>query len=366
MTGVRIRDAWERKGLTGKLQWILLVPLSSVYLFLVHIRNALYSLGWIRIRALPRPVISIGNLTVGGTGKTPSCLWLAHELEKRGFKVAILSRGYRRRRSKPLILDARNDLSGDGEGKLDISAAGDEPFMMSRVYGQVVGIGINRYQTAQDLLSKRNVDVFLLDDGYQHRQLRRDVDLLLLGMDCRGCVLPAGPFREPIQSLRRADYFLITGAVETWRPLVPRDGDKRCFAGSLRSVALIGFDSNRWKEYPLSLLYRSKILAVTGIADTRGFYRMIHDWEGEIVDSLEFPDHHSYSARDWQQINRLSRHIDLVITTEKDIVKLIAFPFAKDKLLALRVAMAVENGDVLVNALAARIAATREKTAPIR
>jgi tetraacyldisaccharide-1-P 4'-kinase len=148
--------------------------------------------------------------------------------------------------------------------------------------------------------------------------------------------------------------------------LIPHDGDERCFAGSLRSVALIGFDSNRWKEYPLSLLYRSKILAVTGIADTRGFYRMIHEWEGEIVDTLEFPDHHSYSARDWQRINRLSRHIDLVITTEKDIVKLMSFPFAKDKLLALRVAMAVENGDVLVNALAARIAMTTEKTSPIK
>src|SRR5919109_1398136 len=154
MTGVRIRDAWDRKGLTGKLQWLLLVPLSSVYLLLVHIRNALYSLGWIRIHALPRPVISIGNLTVGGTGKTPSCLWLARELENRGFKVAILSHGYRRKGSKPLILDAWNALSGTGEGKLDILAAGDEPFMMARVYGQIVGIGRNRYQTAQDLLSQ--------------------------------------------------------------------------------------------------------------------------------------------------------------------------------------------------------------------
>jgi tetraacyldisaccharide-1-P 4'-kinase len=93
---------------------------------------------------------------------------------------------------------------------------------------------------------------------------------------------------------------------------------------------------------------------------------MIHEWEGEIVETLEFPDHHSYSARDWQQINRLSRRIDLIITTEKDMVKLIYFPFPKDKLLALRVAMAVENGDSLVNALAQKIAATTERTTPVK
>jgi tetraacyldisaccharide 4'-kinase len=366
MTGVRFRDAWERKGLIGKLLWFLLVPASSVYLLLVYIRNALYSLGWMPVHTLPRPVISIGNLTVGGTGKTPSCLWLAGELEKRGFKVAILSRGYRRRQSKPLILDARGDLAGTRRVSLDISAAGDEPFMMARVYGQLIGIGKNRYQTAQNLLSQRNVDVFLLDDGYQHRQLKRDVDLLLLGIDCRGSVLPAGPFRESIKSLRRADYFLITGAAEAWRSLIPRDGDERCFAGSLRSVALVGFESDHWKKYPLSLLYRSKILTVTGIADTTGFYRMIHEWEGEIVETLEFPDHHSYSARDWQQINRLSRRIDLIITTEKDMVKFICFPFPKDKLLALRVAMAVENGDALVNALAQKITVTTERTTPLK
>jgi tetraacyldisaccharide 4'-kinase len=201
------------------------------------------------------------------------------------------------------------------------------------------------------LLSKQNVDVFLLDDGYQHRQLKRDADVLLLGSDERGWVLPAGPFRESRNSLRRADYLLVTGAEEGWKSLIPSD---RCFTGSLTSVALVSYGSNR-AEYPLSLLYRSKILAVSGIADPRGFYRMIHDWEGEIVHTLEFPDHHSYSARDWQQINRLSRHVDLIVTTEKDIVKLMRFPFAKDKLLALRVAMRVEKGDMLINAVIERI-----------
>src|ERR671925_544386 len=144
MTGVRIRDAWDRKGLTGKLQWLLLVPLSSVYLLLVHIRNALYSLGWIRIHALPRPVISVGNLTVGGTGKTPTCLWLAHELLAHGVKVAILSRGYKGKAAAPVILLPDNNGSFDSETERELSAAGDEPFMMSRLYGQTVAVGRER------------------------------------------------------------------------------------------------------------------------------------------------------------------------------------------------------------------------------
>ncbi len=365
MNGVWIRGVWERKGFSARLFRLLLSPVSCFYRFVVQVRNALYSRGWIRVHALPKAVVSIGNLTVGGTGKTPSCLWLAQELTKRGFKVAILSRGYRRRDFRSFILQAQGDVGASAETDLDVSAAGDEPLMMARLYGQTVGVGKNRHRTAHDLLSEQDIDVFLLDDGYQHRQLKRDVDLLLLGIDWQGWMLPAGPFREPISSLRRADYFLVTGAEESWKALIPTDGAKRCFTGSLTSVALVGFGPNRWKEYPLSLLYRSKILTVTGIADPKGFYRMIQDWEADIIETVEFPDHHSYAARDWQRINRLSRHVDLIVTTEKDLLKLMRFPFAKDKLLALRVAMTVEKGDVLVEAVVERIRKKAANASPV-
>jgi tetraacyldisaccharide 4'-kinase len=122
---------------------------------------------------------------------------------------------------------------------------------------------------------------------------------------------------------------------------------------------LIGFSREGAREFPLTLLYRSKILTVTGIADPRGLYRLIHEWEGEIVETLEFPDHHTYGARDWQQISRMARLVDLIITTEKDILKLAPFPFAKDKLLALRVALEVENGDALVDGIVEKIHAAR-------
>lgn len=358
-----IRNAWERKGIGGKALWLSLLPASYLYGLMVQIRNLFFSHGWVRTSALEKPVISIGNLTVGGTGKTPSCLWLARELNERGFKVGILSRGYPRKESLPLIIGVGANGLPPSQLRDEASAAGDEPSMMARLYNQTVGVGKDRYQTAVELLRKHDVDVFILDDGYQHRRLNRDVDLLLLGHDSNGGMLPSGPFREPRRALRRADYFLLTGRQEEWQALLPEDGKARCFAGTLRGVALVGFESGRWKEYPLSVLHGSKILAVTGIADPSEFYRVIGEWEGDVIDALPFPDHHSYSSRDWQEISRLARNAEIVLTTEKDILKLIAFPFARGKLFALRVAMTVENGERLVQCIVEKI---RDKMRALR
>jgi tetraacyldisaccharide 4'-kinase len=365
MHGRWIRRAWERKGFSGKIAWLFLLPFSCLFFIGVQLRNFLYRANWLRAVALEQPVISIGNLTVGGTGKTPSCLWLAEELIKRGLKVAILSRGHKGNVTAPLILTPKANGSSVSQSEDDVAAAGDEPFMMARLHGQIVGIGKERYQSAQELLRKQEVDVFILDDGFQHRKLKRDVDLVLLGSDCTGWVLPSGPFREPRTAVRRADYLLLTGAQANWKQLVDSASTGACFTASLEPVALVGFESKVWKEYPLSLLYRSRILAVTGIGNPDGFYRMIRDCEGEIVDILEFPDHHAYSSSDWQQINRAARDIDLIVTTEKDIVKLVRFPFAKDKLLALRVAIKVENGELLVAAMLERIQKKNYRPEPV-
>jgi tetraacyldisaccharide 4'-kinase len=355
MIGLWIRSVWERKGMTGKLGWLLLLPFSWIYRLAVQLRNLAYARRWLRIQMLDRPVISIGNLTVGGTGKTPGCLWLAQELTKQGLKVAILSRGYRRRESQPVILAANANPFSVADVGADIAAAGDEPYMMARVYGQTVGVGDNRYESGRELLRRHAVDLFILDDGFQYRRLKRDVDLLLLGRDVTGSMLPCGPFREPRKAVRRADLVLLTDAQEKWKSFLKARPAQSCYSGSLKASALIGFELNRWKERPLSLLYRSRILAVSGIANPAGFYGTIHEWEGEIIDTLEFPDHHDYTARDWQEINRRGHHVDIILTTEKDLVKLIRFPFAKDKLLALRVTLVVENGAALIQAVLERV-----------
>ena len=355
MTMPSARDVWERVGARGKLLWVFLLPAAFLYAIGVQARNFFYSLGWFKSTRLPKPVISVGNLTVGGTGKTPTCLWLAEELKNHGLRVGILSRGYQRGETRPLVLQPQNMNGSRSANLADVSKAGDEPSMMTDLYGQVVGVAKNRDLAAAELLRHTDVDVFILDDGFQHRRVRRDVDLLLMGCDFSGWTLPAGPFREPRRNYKRADFLLVTGAVGKWRSVIAPARTATAFAASLQPVSLLGLNSGGRKEFPLTVLYRSKILTVTGVADPRGFYRMIHDWEGEIVETLEFPDHHDYSARDWQQINRVGRLVDLIVTTEKDILKLVRFPFAKDKLLALRVAMQVENGAQLVQAIVTRV-----------
>ena len=344
-----IQRVWQRKGASGKLLWLLLLPASWGYRFAVAFRNLSYRLKCARVYTLDCPIVSIGNLSVGGTGKTPATLWLARRLMERGFKVGILSRGYKRKGSRSVILsgdDGRSLTTIDGSEAL---AAGDEPVMMARIYGLTVSVAKNRYQAGVELLAKTDMDVLILDDGFQHRKLKRDFDLVLLGEDVPGCLLPCGPFREPTRSLRRADCFLVTGAPESWQRWIQANGGRPSFRATLQPQALIGFEADQRKEYPLTLLYRSKILAVAGIAKPANFYQTIHEYDGEIVDTLEYPDHHEYSAADWQQINRSARDVDLIVTTEKDILKLMRFPFARGKLLGLRVSMAVAQEEGLLD-----------------
>jgi tetraacyldisaccharide 4'-kinase len=345
MNGHWIRRVWQRKGLFGNLLWILFVPLSLVYFVVVQTRNWLYSSHWLRSKSLDVPVISVGNLTVGGTGKTPACLWLAQELEQRGLGVGILSRGYKRSVSRSLIVSSAP--SGATVGA-EVAETGDEPSMMAQIYGKTVSVGKQRYHAGEQLLLQQKLDCLILDDGYQHRKLKRDVDLVLLGGDYSGWVLPAGPFRESPRELRRADFYLVTGAEKEWASRLPGRERARYFIGSLEAKCLIGLESGQIKEYPLSRLDRSKIVAVAGIANSESFYCMISDWGGEIIHTLEFPDHHLYDFRDWQRIGRAARNADLIITTEKDILKLVRFPVARERLLALRVAMVVENGRAMV------------------
>lgn len=347
MSGRWIRRVWERRGVIGKFLWVSFLPLSCLYWLGVQTRNALYAVGWKRSRSLDQFVFSIGNLTVGGTGKTPTVVWVAREIQKRGFNIAVLSRGYHRKNDQPLVLTPH--FSGN------VDDGGDEPAMMARLFGLTVAVANTRYAGAVEAIKHDAVDVFILDDGFQHRQLSRDLDLVLLGSDSTGWVLPAGPFREPRKAMGRADFLLVTGAEDQWQRYLSQAAQQRVFHGALVAGALIGFESRRWKEYPLSLLAGRKIVAVTAIANPEPFYRILHDWEGEIVGALEFADHHRYTSQDWQRINRAARDADLVITTEKDILKLIHFPFGRERLLALRVTMAVDNGNALIEAIVDRI-----------
>ena len=359
------RLAWSRHGIGGWFLWGLLWPWSVSFRLLMELRNFLYDIRCLNARKLALPVVSVGNLTVGGTGKTPTSLWLAQNLRRRGLKAAILTRGYGGPSTgrRPARLDpetARGWLREPGGGPLDY---GDEPVMLSALYGQTVGVGGDRHRVATEFVREPgDFHLFLLDDGFQHRRVARDLDLLLLGSDCVGSVLPAGPFREPLHGLRRADILVVTGAHDRWRTLLRgRCDGARVFYASLEPRAVLTRTDEGLTELTLGTLAGTRVLVVSAVADPGSFYAMVRDCEATIVDTLEFADHHRYSEKDWREINRHRNGVDRIVTTEKDFVKLARFPFLSGRLLALRVQMSIDRPETLLDRITEVVGRARAK-----
>jgi tetraacyldisaccharide 4'-kinase len=212
-------------------------------------------------------------------------------------------------------------------------------------------------------------EVLVLDDGFQHLSLRRDFDLVCLRPRSagEGRVLPAGRLREPPAALKRANAVLVTegeDGVAFDRAIEARLAKLPVFQGELRAAALVTPDGvGGWRELPMGILAARRALGLAGVGDPTSFYRTLHEWDARLEDFLEFPDHHVYTLDDWKKIAHRSRELDLVVTTEKDLVKLERFPFAKDKLVALRVAMHVEEGERLLDSVIEAIERRRSELA---
>jgi tetraacyldisaccharide 4'-kinase len=253
-----------------------------------------------------------------------------------------------------------NVVSTAGQALSTPAEVGDEPVMLARAFTGVVISGRDRVAAAGLARRRFDLDVVILDDGFQHRQLDRDIDLLLVnskrGTD-NGWLLPAGPLREPLAAARRADAVIITkGDIygrDGW--LAPgRMGPE--FYGDLKPTALISATQGQWHELPVGLLGGKRVMTLTGIADPTPFYHSLREWEAEIAEVMEFPDHHVYTQVDWQAISLASQKFDLIVTTEKDLVKLERFPFAAGKLVALRVRMEIEQGEQLLDLIERQLA----------
>ena len=365
-------EIWQRHGLWGRLGWLALAPLSLGFSALVRGRNLLYDRHWLPSKRPPLQVISVGNLTVGGTGKTPLVLWLAQALQNRGYRVGILSRGYGGKTPKVTVVGTT------GQALATPAEVGDEPVMLARAFAGVVIAGRDRVAAAGLAHERFGLDVVILDDGFQHRRLERDVDLLLVNGikgTGNGWLLPAGPLREPLAAARRADVVIMTKGGEQrshqwrghqWRSQgrLAANDERPVFYGDLKPTTLVNFAQSTWHELPLALLGGKRVVALTGIADPLPFYRALHEWEAEIAEIMEFPDHHAYTQADWQVISLASQKFDLIVTTEKDLVKLERFPFATGKLVALRVQMEIEHGDQLLAAVERRLAETKTNPQP--
>jgi len=316
--------------------------LSLPYGGAVRTRSFLYSLRWLKTRTLPCPVISVGNITVGGTGKTPLVMALAKRLMAEEIAVAILSRGYKRKKtSESVVSDGKTILLSPEE-------SGDEPFLMAKACpGTPVLVGKNRFANGRIAVQRFGVKGLILDDGYQHLSLYRDINILLIdshmGFGDRH-LLPRGILREPLSQLRRADLFLLTkaGDPETCQPLEKEiyeiHPEARVFHSHYEPLSLVG---PQGEQEELHSLKGKKILALSGIAHPSGFSSMLRKCGTKIVGEAIFPDHHLYTTKDLSSIEVKAKGTDGIVTTEKDMVKLNALNIDHLPIRALRIEMKI-------------------------
>lgn len=332
MTGLRryylALTAGERHGAADRLLLALLGFLALPYALVMRARAAGYRHGLLRTHRLPVPVISVGNLTTGGTGKTPTVAWLARRLLSRGLRVAVLSRGY----------------GGSAEGEIRIvsdgtrllsppAEAGDEPCLLAAtVPGLLVVTGADRYRAGLFALERLRPDLFILDDGFQHQRLGRDLDILLL--DGRrpfgnGRTLPAGLLREPVCAARRADLALSTRCdAATPRPALPA-AIPWC-ASRHRLTGLVPLAGGELQ--PFSTLAGTPFVACAGIAEPAGFFASLSAAGATPAATVAFPDHAAYGAAELAELERALATVgaECLVTTAKDGVKLAAGGYAGD------------------------------------
>jgi tetraacyldisaccharide 4'-kinase len=343
-----MREAvWPRRGLRGWVESLALQPFSAAFAVGVGLRGAGYRFGLLRTRRAPVPVVSVGNLTVGGTGKTPVTLWVADGLRARGARPAIVSRGYGG------TARAATVVSRGAGPEVGPEVAGDEPVMMAKSFLGPVVVSPRRIDGAS-MAAALGADVVVLDDGFQHRALARDFDLVLLD-GRRGGLLPAGPFREPLSAAARADAILLMARDEQEPVPAPAGLRVAQYRAHLEAAAVVESVAGIWHTHAMGRLAGRRIIAVTGIARPEPFYALLQRWDATIDEVFEYPDHHRYTTEQWHRIARRGHDVDLIVTTEKDLVKLEAFPFATGKLVALRIAPRVEHGAALLDDIAARV-----------
>lgn len=305
---------------------LLSIP-ARLYEIIVTARTNAYRLGLFTTHHLPVPVVSIGNITVGGTGKTPLTIAVSKKIIKLGVTPAILSRGYKG------TFTGEYGFVADRAGiQLSANQAGDEPYMMAkRLPGTTITIGGNRVVSGRATIDYYHPDCLILDDGFQHLRLHRDLNLLLLDASRSlqtEYLLPRGRLREPISALQRADLIVLSHCEDpeqTYRATT----SLRAFGvkGELvlgRHIPSVIRSLDGAIELPLSWLQAQPVCAFCGIAKPEAFSTLITSQGGVIKAFHTFPDHHRFTKRDYDALNRLASDTccRAMLTTEKDAVRL--------------------------------------------
>jgi len=374
MSGLLERAWWsERPGLAA---WLLLLPLrlaSLLFGVAVALRGWLYDRGLLASARARAPVISVGNLAVGGAGKTPVTMAIAGLLQARGRTVAILSRGYGATRGDPRV------VSDGREVLLDAAAGGDEPVLMARrLPGVRVLCGPRRATIAAEAVSRHGADALLLDDGLQHRALARDLDVVVLDAASplgNGWLLPAGPGREPLAALGRAGLVWLSRvdqappeALERWRALARQATGRPPVESRHAPVDVV--DGRLERSLGLQALRGRRVLLLSGLARPGAFRRTVEGLGATVVAERRHPDHHRFSAAELDEAMAAAEAAgaELVVTTEKDAVRLAPPRAAEARLAVVRIEAELVAGQAaLEEALDAALATgdvRRRETTP--
>ena len=315
----RLQQEWQQ---ADGWQWWLL-PLSWIYRLVMMLRKLAYRAGWLKSHRLAVPVIVIGNISVGGTGKTPLTIWLAHQLTKRGIKTGIILRGYGSRQAGPLAVLPDSDPA----------LAGDEAVVLARSTDVPVWRGRDRVATGRAMLAQvPDLQLILCDDGLQHLALTRDCEIIVIDGERgfgNGRLLPAGPLREPLSRLTSADAIVINLPAEPIKPKPVSRPDIRHRLPAQLSELLSGLRPSIWQMNLIpgllrnlkqperqadSTHFRGQLLhAVAGIGNPERFFRQM-ETAGLLIERHAFPDHHAYQANELDFAGN-------IIMTEKDAVK---------------------------------------------
>jgi tetraacyldisaccharide 4'-kinase len=320
----------------------VLAPLSLIYGAVTHLRTRAYRKGILKPRRLDGTVISVGNLTVGGTGKTPMVLWIAERLASEGKSAGILTRGYRGRPSG----------SHESADAAPNPSTSDEVRMLQSRLGERAAFGVGPDRHANGVgLANRGVNWFVLDDGFQHLQLARDVDIVLIDATNPfggGRLLPAGRLREPRSALARADIVVITRsnhapAVEA---AVRRETDASIYFARPKLDAIHSFTDGQLggNVAPIAL---GSLFAFCAIGNPQAFIADLRAWGVEIAGHRFFPDHHRFTDRDDEEILREAAAAGAagLICTEKDLYNLHAIHYGKMPIFFCAISMHIDRDD---------------------
>lgn len=345
-----------------KVLKILLIPLVPVYALIIGLRNLFFDKSVFKSKKVNAKVVSVGNLTIGGSGKTPFVIYLTNLLKESGYKPSVLSRGYGRT-TKGYLLVSKN-----GEPLTEVQNCGDEIYQTVIECKVPAAVCENRVEGAKKLLEEVETNIIVLDDGFQHRWIDRNLDIVLFDQKFlldkslfNQSLLPLGIMREGFNSLHRSDTIIINRKFckEPDKNLIERLRiyNKPIFTAYYKAISFV--DMTRKTEYSLEEFNGQESLVISGIANPTSFLSILKDVGVNTENKIIFRDHKNYTLKEVQQIRRefYQTNSHSVVTTEKDAVKLLQFSreFDDIDIFYLKIALCMDDEESLKRYLSEKI-----------